>query len=180
MDVHKGLGTNIYYITRVHAWGGHCRCAGAANSHVHFVVHFCFSFPAERPKLYLSLTPTISIAIGITSALLIGGCAILIGLRLSKCQNHPRHHHHHQQHRQNNGQSDAQRSLKITSKPILYNGSPGSSNKSGGGSHKDDDGEGDEKNPDVIPDSSEEQVSSSNGRRRRRRRSRKICGREVE
>lgn len=132
-----------------------------ANSHVHFVVHACFSFPAERPKSYLSLTPTISIAIGITSALLIGGCAILIGLRLSKCQNHPRHHRHHH-HRQNNGQSDAQRSLKITAKPILYNGSPGSSNKSGG-SHKDDDGDGDEKNPDVIPDSSEEQVSSSNG-----------------
>lgn len=137
-------------------------CRARANSHVHFVVHLCFSFPAERPKLYLSLTPTISIAIGITSALLIGGCAILIGLRLSKCQNHPRHHHHHP-HRQSNGQSDAQRSLKITSKPILYNGSPGSSNKSGGGSHKDDDGDGDEKNPDVIPDSSEEQVSSSNG-----------------
>lgn len=109
--------------------------------------------------MYLSLTPTISIAIGITSALLIGGCAILVGLRLSKCQSHPRHHHHH--HRQNNGQSDAQRSLKITSKPILYNGSPGSSNKSGSGSHKDDDGDGDEKNPDVIPDSSEEQVGSS-------------------
>lgn len=127
----------------------------SANSPVHFIVHFCFpSIPAERPKLYLSLTPTISIAIGITSALLIGGCAILIGLRLSNCQNHSRHHHH----RHNNGSSaDAQRSLKITSKPILYNGSPGSSNKSG--SHKDDDGEGDEKNPDVIPDSSEEQVS---------------------
>lgn len=121
-----------------------------------------FFLPAERPKLYLSLTPTISIAIGITSALLIGGCAILIGLRLSKCQNHPRHHRHHHHHRQSNGQADTQRSLKIAAKPILYNGSPGSSNKSGG-SHKDDDVDGDEKNPDVIPDSSEEQVSSSNG-----------------
>lgn len=132
--------------------------------HMSTMLYILLPFPAERPKLYLSLTPTISIAIGITSALLIGGCAILIGLRLSKCQKHPRHHHHH--HRQNNGQSDAQRSLKITSKPILYNGSPESSNKSGG-SHKDDDGDGDEKNPDVIPDSSEEQVSSSNENKQR-------------
>lgn len=64
--------------------------------------------------------------------------------------------------------------MKITSKPILYNGSPGSSNKSGG-SHKDDDGDGDEKNPDVIPDSSEEQVSSSNGEEEKESAQKRMC-----
>lgn len=93
----------------------------------------------QRPRTTLSLNPLISIAIGIGAAILVGGCAIIIALRITCGRRSRRKDVHHNT------------TVRVAS--------PGPSIKSVGS--KDYDGnESDEKNPDVIPETidSDDQV----------------------
>ncbi|XP_058059775.1 neural cell adhesion molecule 1 [Anopheles bellator] len=86
----------------------------------------------ERPRSPLPLTPTLSIAIGLAAAVLIGSCAIVLALKFP-CGASGRRH------------KDTAPSTTVRTS------SPGPSDKSV--ASKDHDGnESDEKNPDVIPD----------------------------
>ncbi|XP_055588000.1 protein turtle [Uranotaenia lowii] len=103
---------------------------------------------AERPRSPLPLTPTLSIAIGLGAAVLIGSCAIVLALKFPCGAKNRRnketaagqqHHHNHNHHPHHHGGTTVRTS------------SPGPSDKSV--ASKDYDGnESDEKNPDVIPD----------------------------
>ncbi|ETN67965.1 hypothetical protein AND_000204 [Anopheles darlingi] len=86
----------------------------------------------ERPRSPLPLTPTLSVAIGLAAAVLIGSCAIVLALKFP-CGASSRRH------------KDTAPSTTVRTS------SPGPSDKSV--ASKDYDGnESDEKNPDVIPD----------------------------
>lgn len=96
----------------------------------------------ERPRAALSVTPMLSIAIGLAAALVIGSCAIVIALRFP-CGGNKRS-------RKDNAHNTSVRAA-----------SPGPSDKSAA-SKEFDGNESDEKNPDVIPDTidSDDQVNT--------------------
>uniref|UniRef100_A0A182W1B3 Fibronectin type-III domain-containing protein n=1 Tax=Anopheles minimus TaxID=112268 RepID=A0A182W1B3_9DIPT len=94
----------------------------------------------ERPRSPLPLTPTLSIAIGLAAAILIGSCAIVLALKFP-CG------------------AGGRRNKETAQSTTVRTSSPGPSDKSV--ASKDYDGnESDEKNPDVIPDTidSDDQV----------------------
>lgn len=94
---------------------------------------------AERPRSPLALTPMLSVVIGLAAAIVIGGLAIILALRVP---------------------CGARRKRKeITQGTTACEGSPGPSDKSIG-SKEIDGNESDEKNPDIIPDTmdSDDQV----------------------
>lgn len=108
----------------------------------------CFKFVlflsvqlAERPKSPLPLTPTMSIAIGLGAAVLIGSCAIVLALKFP-CG------------------ASSRRNKETAQSTTVRTSSPGPSDKSVA-SKEYDGNESDEKNPDVIPDTidSDDQVS---------------------
>ncbi|XP_038104285.1 uncharacterized protein LOC6051236 [Culex quinquefasciatus] len=91
----------------------------------------------ERPRSPLPLTPTLSIAIGLGAAILIGSCAIVLAFKFpcggaTRRRNKETGHHNHQS-------------------TTVRTSSPGPSDKSVA-SKEYDGNESDEKNPDVIPD----------------------------
>ena len=108
---------------------------------------FFFLLLAERPRSPLPLTPTLSIAIGLGAAILIGSCAIVLAFKFpcgggaTRRRNKDTAHHNHQS-------------------TTVRTSSPGPSDKSVA-SKEYDGNESDEKNPDVIPDTidSDDQVS---------------------
>nr|XP_029723029.1 uncharacterized protein LOC109423245 [Aedes albopictus] len=86
----------------------------------------------ERPKSPLPLTPTMSIAIGLGAAVLIGSCAIVLALKFP-CG------------------ASSRRNKETAQSTTVRTSSPGPSDKSVA-SKEYDGNESDEKNPDVIPD----------------------------
>lgn len=94
----------------------------------------------ERPRSILALTPMLSVVIGLAAAIVIGGLAIILALRVPCGKRRKR--------------------KEITQGNITGEGSPGPSDKSIG-SKEIDGNESDEKNPDIIPDTmdSDDQVS---------------------
>lgn len=96
---------------------------------------FQYAF-TDRPRSPLALTPMLSVVIGLTAAIIIGGLAIIIALRLP-CGS---------RRKRKDMASVHQGGLASDS-----GGSPGASIKSFG-SKELDGNESDEKNPDIIPD----------------------------
>ncbi|XP_040152153.1 neural cell adhesion molecule 1 isoform X2 [Anopheles arabiensis] len=86
----------------------------------------------ERPRSPLPLTPTLSIAIGLAAAVLIGSCAIVLALKFP-CG------------------ASGRRNKETAQGTTVRTSSPGPSDKSVA-SKEYDGNESDEKNPDVIPD----------------------------
>ncbi len=103
--------------------------------------HFFTLIPTktERPRSVLALTPMLSVVIGLAAAIVIGGLAIILALRVPCGKRRKR--------------------KEITQGNITGEGSPGPSDKSIG-SKEIDGNESDEKNPDIIPDTmdSDDQV----------------------
>lgn len=93
----------------------------------------------ERPRSPLALTPMLSIVIGLAAAIVIGGLAIILALRVP-C-------------------GTRRKRKEINQGTTACEGSPGPSDKSIG-SKEIDGNESDEKNPDIIPDTmdSDDQV----------------------
>lgn len=93
----------------------------------------------ERPRSPLALTPMLSVVIGLAAAIVIGGLAIILALRVP-C-------------------GTRRKRKEITQGTTTGEGSPGPSDKSIG-SKELDGNESDEKNPDIIPDTmdSDDQV----------------------
>ncbi|KAG4065909.1 hypothetical protein HA402_000356 [Bradysia odoriphaga] len=85
----------------------------------------------ERPRSVLALTPMLSVVIGLAAAIVIGGLAIILALRVPCGKRRKR--------------------KEISQGNITGEGSPGPSDKSIG-SKEIDGNESDEKNPDIIPD----------------------------
>ncbi|KAJ6639774.1 hypothetical protein Bhyg_12521, partial [Pseudolycoriella hygida] len=84
----------------------------------------------ERPRSVLALTPMLSVVIGLAAAIVIGGLAIILALRVP---------------------CGKRRKRKQITQRVTGEGSPGPSDKSIG-SKEIDGNESDEKNPDIIPD----------------------------
>lgn len=95
----------------------------------------------ERPRSPLALTPMLSVIIGLTAAIFVGGLAILFAMRIPCRARHKR--------------------KEIIQGATTGEGSPGPSDKSIG-SKEIDGNESDEKNPDIIPETmdSDDQVIS--------------------
>lgn len=118
-----------------------CRITYHPSLRVWFVL-----IAVERPRSPLPLTPTLSIAIGLAAAVLIGSCAIVLALKFP-CG------------------ASGRRNKETAQGTTVRTSSPGPSDKSVA-SKEYDGNESDEKNPDVIPDTidSDDQVRKSSGR----------------
>ena len=104
-----------------------------------FIYNKCMVQFTERPRSPLALTPMLSVVIGLAAAIVIGGLAIILALRIP-C-------------------GTRRKRKEITHGTTTCEGSPGPSDKSIG-SKEIDGNESDEKNPDIIPDTmdSDDQV----------------------
>ncbi|XP_037921192.1 kin of IRRE-like protein 1 [Hermetia illucens] len=96
---------------------------------------------SESPRQPLLLSPVLSLAIGLTAAIMVAGLAVIFALRIP-CKN------------------SRQRRKELATDNTSRDGSPGPSDKSTGSKDGMDGNESDEKNPDIIPDTmdSDDQV----------------------
>lgn len=115
------------------------------DSNFQFDVFALFTHFVERPRTQLTLTPIVSLVIGLSGILAVGLLAIFVVLRLP-CGGRRRNRF---------------KRKELSQGTTTGEGSPGPSDKSIG-SRELDGNESDEKNPDIIPDTvdSDDQVSS--------------------
>lgn len=124
---------------RMSLWHFYLCNAKISNLFFPFSVYFSST---ERPRAPITLTPMLSVVIGLGASIVIGALAIIVALRLP-C----------------GGRRRNRFKRKELSQGTTTEGSPGPSDKSIG-SRELDGNESDEKNPDIIPDTvdSDDQV----------------------